>query len=183
MADETVLTEEEEQFGAWVDELEADVMEAEAEADHEDEREEEQKVARKTEQFVTKEEFQIEKMEASFEKNASDEAKELFSIYRMGDESPAQLKRIMQLAVTKADETAKRKGVPEEEVERVASEKAAKMAQDEYGVGPISGGSSGKQTPEEVFDALRAQAKAGDTHAAFVLFNGLPATGGPSSPE
>jgi hypothetical protein len=106
------------------------VAEAEREAEEQDEKEAKgHQVA-----YLTKEEYraerEIEKLDKTWEANASEVEKNLVAIWRRGDETPAQLKKLMQLARTKAAETAP----SAEEVEK----KAAEIAQNELGVGPIA---------------------------------------------
>jgi carbonic anhydrase len=130
------------------------------------------KVAQQTkhvmEGFLT--EQKVEDMKDKFIASASDTAKELFAIYCTGDEDPKQLKRIMDLAKTKAAET---------EVDPEAVEKAAaKKAQEAYGVSPIS--QNGPVAEEDQWAKAREKVRAGGSegdHFAFKMWNSLPASG------
>lgn len=181
MAEETEVTAEEtDEFGKWLDELADDdePSDAEVKAEHEDSKA--LKVAQQTKKVVTEfiTEQKVDDMTEKFLATASDTAKELFAIYRTGDEDPKQLKRIMDLAMTKAAETEK----PEPEVdEEVVEAKAAQMAKDAYGVGPIAGGRA--STPDDEWASARARVRRGDTHTAFAMFESLPGNGEVTVPD
>jgi hypothetical protein len=171
------VSEQEAQFLATLETLESDpdAVDAEEAADQEDVSL--SKIARQTdrkvEAFIT--EQKIDKKVEKFLSSASPEAQELFAIYRTGDETEKQLDRIMQLSITKSSEA--RKG-DDADTEESPEDKARKIAADQYGVGPISGGASATtERPEEVFDSLAAAGRKGDSHASFLLWNGLPSNG------
>lgn len=183
MADEVEVqdpVDEEEDFSKWLaalgdddeDEVEEEVM---AETAQDDQKA--LKIANKTKNvvrdYITAD--KTEKMMEKFEATASEEARELFTIYSSGVdvEDPRQLKRIMDLAKTKAE--AVKKGT-EEEVATKAEQLARQLAKDDYGVGPISGAGS-STTPEEDWDRIAKLARAGNSHASFALFNALEANG------
>jgi hypothetical protein len=99
---------------------------------------------------------------------ASDTEKECFGLYADDDMTPAQMKKVIMLAKSKAA-TIEQKTSPEEvgpqdkgaEVVSLAKQYAA----EHWGTGPIQGG-SGKSDIEK----LEEMAKKGDSHAAFLLF-------------
>jgi len=147
-----------------MEEDEGIVAEAEREAEAEDE-----KAAKASHtEYVTRSEYaaekELEKLESTFAAHASDEEKELLAIYRTGDEAPKQLKRLMQLAHTKAAEA--KKAPDPEEVEK----KAAELAQNMIGTSPLSGG-VGAETPEERqrTDLWGRVAESGDPQALVTL--------------
>lgn len=164
MADD-IETTEDEAFGKWLADLSGDDEEQVAEVDEETPAVE--RLEKKVDTLVK--EKQTEEIIDKFMAGASEDAKRLFGIYRRGDEDPKQLKAIMELAVVKATEAAPA-------VEEQAEKRADQIAREQYGVGPISGGqpSSGEMTAEQYFDQRREQARKGDMHAAFELWNKLP---------
>lgn len=173
MADETAQTEvtEEEQFSKWLDGLAEEDDPAVEEAEEEDDVKQ-IALSAKASVEALRTEKELDAVVDKFLAGASDTAKELFTIYRTGDEDKRQLKRIMDLAVTKAAETEKTDEQITSEAEKLADQKAKQ----DYGVGPISGGQPATQaTPQEYFDAQRETIrKKGDMHAAFGLWNALP---------
>lgn len=110
------------------------VAEAEAEAEEEDEKAAKAHQAERSAVEELRAELKAKEIEETFEKSASDDEKHLLAIYRKGDESPAQLKKLMQLVHTKVQEAHK----DPEEVEEEIESKAAEMAKESYGAGPIS---------------------------------------------
>ena len=174
-AEETeVQTDSEDaEYDKWLAALEEDdevVTEEEVKAEHEDDKA--LKVARSTQKVVSEyiTEQKVEDMKDKFIASASDTAKELFAIYCTGSEDPKQLKRIMDLAKTKAAET---------EVDPEAVEKAAaKKAQEAYGVAPIS--QNGPVAEEDPWDKAREKVRAGGSEGdrlAFKMWNSLPSSG------
>jgi len=174
------ISEQEAQFLATLETLETDpdAVEAEEAADQEDESI--SKIAkqtdRKVQEFIT--EQKIDKKLDKFNSSASPEAQELFAIYRTGDESEKQLDRIMQLAITKSSEA--RKGTEHvDDSELTPEQQAQKIAAEQYGVGPVSGGTSVPAEEElvGVFDGLKEKGRKGDSHSSFLMFHGLPSNG------
>lgn len=172
MADEvdTPIGDDDDDFTRWLAELEDEETAAVAPED-----DKALKVAQQTKKVVSEfiTEQKTEEMVDKFLAEASQDAQDLFTVYRTGDESPKQLRRLMELAVAKASQI---KGG--DDVERRAQELADKKAREDYGVAPV--GSSGGAPPremsaEEVYDQLAAQARQGDTHASFLLWKNLPA--------
>jgi len=185
MADtDTQTQEEKDEYTAWLESLEreADGEDAgsDAEADADKDEVNALRVAHETAKKVDRmeEERNRDELIDGFTARSTDREKELFAIYRHGTKSIDQLKAAMQLAKANAAEEAKLSDGDEEKIE----EKAKQRAKEAYGVGPIPPGQSAQKTPEEVYDELSAQARKGDSHAAFLLWNHLPA-GQPASPE
>jgi hypothetical protein len=170
MAEEPTTTTDEEAFGKWLDGLntEPDEDEPDAEPD-EDPLEIAKRAERKADAMAT--DRKIDDIEQGFEKHASETAKRVLATLRTGDETPKQLKAKMELASVKAKEIDGLE-TPKEDVET----KAAELAKEAYGVGPISPGqASAEDTPQQVFDRKRERIrKAGDTHTAYELFRDLP---------
>jgi len=178
MADETKAAEvdEEQEFSKWLADLQTEDGSEEEVTDEEDALVVAKKTQKVVSEFIT--EQKVDDMVDRFMADAPQDAKELFAIYRIGDEDPKQLKRIMDLAMTKSAETKKaspEEAEEEETVEAKAEKKAVQIAKENYGVGPISGGSS--STPEEEWDGVSKRIRAGDTHLAFAAWNSLPANG------
>lgn len=176
-------TEEDNEYKAWLADL-TDENETEAVADEaEDEAEAEEMKALKVAIGVSKkldqriEEERIEKLVDKFEAGASDAAKELFAIYRKADMTEKEVKGLIQLVSTKAQEA--QKGPDPEAVQKAADE----VAKQQYGAGPIRQGQTPSAEEELVaeFDRLKEKARKGDTHAAFLLFNGLSGNGEPTT--
>jgi hypothetical protein len=146
MAEEIQAPEDEQEFAQWLDELESEEDKAVAVAEREDKQAQKpvqaNKAQRDDEAVVTRTEYLTDKFLAT----ASDQEKALFAIYSHGVETPREMQSAIDLAKTNAAEAAKVMG---EEVEEKAEEKAKELAKSEYGVGPISGGSSSDLTPEE----------------------------------
>lgn len=176
MAEEAQVAEVAE-FGSWLDELEAEgeekvsavVAEAEEEAEEADERE--AKKRKDAAKYITKDEYELEKLDSRFEASAPEEERELLAIYRRGDENPAQLKKLMQLVHTKVQE-AHKKDEPDEDV---VEAKAADIAAKRYGAGPID--TSQRVVPEDEWEVGRKRVREGDMHTAFAMFNALPGNG------
>jgi hypothetical protein len=167
---EVQVDSEDAEYDKWLSALEEDdeeVTEEEVKAEHEDDRELKRLAHRQDKIIERMTEQEAASMKDKFMAEASDTAKELFAVYCIGDENPKQLKRIMDLAKTKAAET---------EVDPDAVEKAAaKKAQEAYGVAPIS--QSGPVAEEDPWDKAREKVKAGDSHTAFQMWNSLPSSG------
>jgi hypothetical protein len=167
---EVQVDSEDAEYDKWLAALEEDdeeeVTEAEVQAEHEDDKA--LKVARSTQKVVSEyiTEQKVEDMKDKFLSSASDTAKELFAIYCTGSEDPKQLKRIMDLAKTKAAETE----VDPEAVEKAATRKAAEA----YGVGPIA---EGHAEPPDEWQEARERVRQGDTSLAFKMWNSLPTSG------
>jgi vacuolar-type H+-ATPase catalytic subunit A/Vma1 len=157
------------QFLATLEEEDPEVAEAEEHAEEEDETA--LKLARRAqrEAEAIRDEYRADKLVDDFNKVANETAKTLFEIYRKKDMDETQLKAAMQLAMTKAQEAAPKP----EDVEA----RAAEMAQEAYGAGPITPGVSTEETPEMVYDALRERLQNGDMHAGYLMFEGLPSNG------
>ena len=174
---EQVVTPDEEAFGSWLAGLETD----EAEEPEPIEEEDPVLIAKQTKREL--DEMKMEKrtddMMDEFVKKAPEEAVQLVSIWRKGDETPEQLKKLMELANVKAHETAV---ASEPEIEAKAEEKAAKLASEQYGVGPIAPGGAGP-SEEDVWEAARQRVRKGDMHTAYQMFESLPPTGGPGTEE
>ena len=168
---EVQVDSEDAEYDKWLAALEEDdepeVTEAEVQAEHEDDKA--LKVARSTQKVVSEyiTEQKVEDMKDKFIASASDTAKELFAIYCTGNEDPKQLKRIMDLAKTKAAETE----VDPEAVEKAATQKA----QEAYGVSPLAEGHA--EPPDEWEEARKRIREKGDTHVAFQMWNSLPSSG------
>lgn len=173
MADETQTVEEQE-FQAWVQGLSG-----EEEDDPTEELPGDDVVSELAAKVARMERSQqVDELTESFKAGASPAAVELFETVSDGVDDPEQLKRLIAWSVDKA----KRVDRP---ITEQAEAKAAQLAKDAYGVGPLANsGPVGEPTPQEVFDRMREEArKTGDSHASFLLFNSLPADGGVSSAE
>jgi hypothetical protein len=131
---------------------------------------------KKTKEILSKhiEEEKSEKMINEFMTSASDNTKFAFNVLLRGDETPAQLKKVMEAATQKGlalDEKENPPAPTEDEVDKKAEEKAEKIAKDAYGVGPIQSG----RPPDEREELLDRVAK-GDTRAALELLMDAPET-------
>lgn len=149
-----VVESEDEDYDKWLAALEDDEDDAPEEAEVKAEREDDKalKVARTTQKVVSEyiTEKKVDDMKEKFLAEASDTAKELFAIYCTGDETPKQLKRIMDLAKTKDAETQKTDAATDEEIAEQAEKKAAQIARESYGVSPLpSGRAIPDQTPDQ----------------------------------
>jgi ParB-like chromosome segregation protein Spo0J len=167
MADiETVATEDEEfEVDDLIDE-EEEVQEAAEEkyAPEDEKKRREGKSVRSMLQDHIREE-RVEKKVDSFLDAASDTEKELFAIFRKGDEDEKQLDRLIELVKQKAS-TADGKFVSEEEVEELVATKAAEAV----GPGPLrQGGRPSKPDPRE---ELMERNRKGDTDALTQLIAG-----------
>jgi hypothetical protein len=166
MAEETQTeVSEEEAFGKWLADMQGPDAEEEAE-----ETEEVPAVERLEKQVVALvQERKTDEMYDRFKASASEDAQRILQTLTTKDETPEQLKAKMELAMVKANELAALTA-PQ------AEEQAEKIAKEQYGVGPISGGkaASGEVTPQQYFDQERERVRAGDMHAAFELWNQLP---------
>jgi hypothetical protein len=166
-------SDEEKEFGSFLDELEAEGEQAMAAAEREDQQHQKHEKAKKAEReedgVVTKAEYMADKFLAS----ASATEKTLFGIYRHGAETPDQIRRAIELARTNAAEAEK---ATSKEVEEQVEQKAAEVASEAYGVGPLANGSPARQpTAQEIFDRTREHAvKTRDTRALGSLFVSLP---------
>ena len=157
-----------EAFLAAMDDEEEDPVVAEAEEEAEEEDEKELK-AKKTERNAVEElraELKAKEMEEKFEKSASDEEKQLLAIYRTGDESPAKLKKLMQLVHTKVQEAHKEPEDVEDEIEA----KAAEMAKESYGAGPITTKRHKVDEEAELIKVIEKGGPAGEKALAKALF-------------
>lgn len=179
MAD-VVSDQELDEFGKYLDELEeegeevaAAVADAEAEAEEAEEKEAKQRKTKEAKEYVTKDEYEVSKLDDKFEKDASDEEKELLAIYRRGDENPAQLKKLMQLVRTKVQEAHKKDEPAEEEVE----EAAAAIAAERYGAGPISTKRQKVDEEQELIDSIKKGGPNMDRLVAEALFADDPVIG------
>lgn len=177
---EVVSDQELDEFGKYLEELEdegeevaASVADAEAEADEAEEKEAKQRKAKEAKEYVTKDEYEVSKLDDKFEKSASDEEKELLSIYRRGDENPAQLKKLMQLVHTKVQEAHKKDEPDEEAVEQAAEELAAER----YGAGPISTKRKKVDEEQEIIDAIAKGGPGMDRLVVQALFADDPVIG------
>lgn len=146
-AEEMVEANEEEAFGKWLAGLNTE--EEEETEGVEEEVDDPVVIAktteRKVEAFIT--EQKVEDLVDKFMAKAPEDAKKLFTIWRKGDEDPKQLKAMMELANVKAQETA---AAAAPDIEEEAEKKAAQIAAEQYGVGPISGGQAAAPlTPEQ----------------------------------
>lgn len=182
--EELVAEEEEDFYATWLEELETDpeVIEAEEKAERADVKAIKTVAAKVNELVERDNERTRAELRARFEAEADEEAKRLFTIYSANkDLDDQQLKALMQLAKTNSAEAKK----TEEEIEARAEQKAEKIARDEYGASPIAPGSGSREvSPQQYFDQEREKIRTkGDTHAAFALWNALPADGGPTSPD
>jgi hypothetical protein len=182
MAESIQAPEDEQEFSAWLDDLESEEDKAVAVAEREDKQAQKPVQAHKAqkddEAVVTRTEY----LEDKFLAQATDQEKALFAIYAHGVETPREMQAAIDLAKTNASEADKLMGAT---VEERAEEKATEKARDAYGVGPITPGqASRKMTPQEEFDALAAQARENrDTHVSFKLWNALPGSGEVSQPD
>jgi len=139
--------------------------EVEREYTKQDKREEKVLVSRLEKLEKRDSQREIDRALDKFDEKADPVAKEWFAVMRTGREDLKQLKGLMELANQKASALAT-KQTPSEEVE----EAARKLAADAWGIGPVKGGGPGKSDLEK----LEAAAKAGDSHAAFLLFQNAP---------
>ncbi len=179
---ETEVTAEDEEYSSWLADLTAeDAADGSEDAteDAEEKLEAEEKQALKVAIGVSKkldqriEEERVDKLVDKFEAGASDDAKKLFSLYRKADMTEKEVKGLIQLVSTKAQEAQKE---PDPEAVQKAADEQARA---QYGAGPIRSGqaTSAEEALVAEFDALREKAKAGDGHASFLLWNGLPGNG------
>jgi hypothetical protein len=177
MAEEETVATEEEAFGKWLTDMQGPDAEEEAEVVEEKDGEVSavERLGKKVE--ALEKEKQTEAIIDKFESSASEDAKRLFGIYRKGDEDPRQLKAIMELAVVKAREAEP----AAEEVEAQAEKQAEKIAKEQYGVGPISGGSKAEE--DDGWEKAREAVRQGDMHTAFKMWESLPPTGGVTTEE
>jgi hypothetical protein len=146
MPDSTQAPDEEQEFAQWLDELESEEDKAVAVAEREDKQaqktDHQQKAKHEEEAVVTRTEYLADK----FLTTASDQEKKLFAIYSRRVETPREMQDAIDLAKSSAAEAA---DLMSAEVDEKAEEKATQIAKEDYGVGPISGGSSSDLTPEE----------------------------------
>lgn len=176
MAEETtvVATEDEDAaFEAWLNEEdEEEEVQESVEKEYAKEDDRALKTAKETKQMFAKyvKEERVEKKVDSFLDAASDTEKELFAIFRKGDEDEKQLDRLIELVKTKAN-VAEGKFVSEEEIEEKAAEKAAEAV----GPGPLRQGARTKTDPRaERYEKIRQ----GDVHATVEeFFEGDPIMG------
>lgn len=147
---EEALTQDEQVIDALLADLDEDedpvVSAAEAQAEERDEKQSKQHKVKEAEKFVTKDEYQIEKLDAQFEKEASDEEREYLGILRTGQESPAQLKKLQQFVKTRIGELHKTEEPPDDAVEQAAEE----MAAERYGAGPVKSDRKQGKTREDM---------------------------------
>ncbi len=183
MTDELVQTEEDErELASWLaDAGEEDDEESEDSGD--DVLELTRANARRLD--AMERERKIDALIDQFNEKASPEAREIFAILSSGEElTEKKAKALMQKAVTKADEVSKRAPVEEEVDEDAVEKRAAEIAQEAYGVGPLAPGGSNARTPEEEFDARREAARRSRRPKDFYeLFEALPANGEVTVPD
>jgi len=168
------------EYASWLASLEEDdepeVAAAEAEVEHEEVAAMKVAKAAAAKSDKLERDIKVSEMERKFESGASADAKRIYDVWRKGDETPEQLKKLMQLAEAKASETAPQ--VDEETVEKVA----AQRAQSAYGVAPLD--TSQQVVPEDEWEKKRQYAKkTGDTHTFFELWNAAPRSPVSSTPE
>ena len=173
MADEQeVQTETTEDAGyqEWLASLEEDEQPEAAAAEEEVEHEEvaAMKVAKAAAAKSDKLErdMKVGEIERKFDSGASEDAKHLVDIWRKGDETPEQLKKLMQLAEAKAAETAAENAPDPEAVEKAANEKAAEIV----GAGPL--GTGFVISPEnETYKSLVDQVASGQDNNGMALLS------------
>jgi hypothetical protein len=119
------------------DEEAPEVAAAEEKADHEDERARHQNVEAITRVEKLERDLKLRDLEAAFNAGATEDEKRILAVLRVGNETPEQLARAIQLAKTKAAELAPQN----DEVDKLASQKAAQI----IGSGPIP---VGEKEPE-----------------------------------
>jgi len=166
MAEEETVATEEEAFGKWLTDMQG--PDAEEEAEEPDETPAVERLEKKVDALA--QERKTDEMYDRFKASASEDAQRILATLTTKDETPEQLKAKMELAMVKANELAALTA-PQ------AEEQAEKIAKEQYGVGPISGGRgvSDEVTPQQYFDSLRKKTREGDMHAAFEAWNKLPA--------
>lgn len=176
MADETAVDtfDEDEEFEKWLAEAdEEEDMQESAEVEYVKEDDKALKTAIETKRMVAKhfKEERVEKKVDAFLASASDTEKELFAIFRKGDEDDKQLDRLIELVKTKANVAeGKIAGEIDEEVEG----KAAEMAQEMIGSGPLKQGARIKPDPEAAEREMLERIAAGDMNALFESVVTLP---------
>jgi glutaredoxin-related protein len=116
-----------------------EVTAAEEKADHEDEKARHQSVEAITRVEKLERDLKLRDLEDAFKDAATDDEKRILAVLRVGNETPEQLARAIQLAKTKAAELAPQ--VDENEVDKQARQKAAQI----IGSGPIP---VGEKEPE-----------------------------------
>ena len=177
MADETEVQSaetEDDEYQKWLASLEEDEQPEEVAAEEEQEHEEvaAMKIAKAAAAKSDKLErdLKVSEMERKFEGGASEDAKRILDVWRKGDETPDQLKKLMQLAEAKATETAP-------SVEEKVAEAAKEEAKRAYGVSPLQ---QGEIVQEDEWAKAREKVLQGDSHTAFQMWNALPGNGQPS---
>ena len=166
---ETVEVNEEEAFGKWLEGMNSEEEQPEVVEEEEDPVELVKKVDRKMDALIA--EKKTDEMVDEFMARAPEGAKDLFSIWRKGDEDPKQLKALMELANVKDQETAAQTAPV---IEEEAEQKAAEIAREQYGVGPISSAQQGPAlTPEQrqYAEYVEKVEKSGDAKALLSLLS------------
>lgn len=183
--DELVQTEEDErELASWL----ADAGEEDEEESEDDPGDDVLELTRANARRldVMERERRVDALIDQFNGKASPEAREIFAILSSGEElTEKKAKALMQKAVTKADEVGKRVPQVEEEADEDAVERrAAEIAQEAYGVGPLAAGGSNARTPEEEFDSRREAARRSRRPKDFyALYESLPGNGEVTVPD
>lgn len=136
-------------------------MELEDEPDEEAQEEVEQEYQRRDEKTaktarLTKdallahiEDEKVDKEVEEFLTSATENQREVFSVFRTGKENPAQIKRVIEVARQKGTVLDEKLGVAKQEVDAAAEEKATEIAAKQYGAGPLPPGQNPTPQDEE----------------------------------